>query len=444
MSVRSRMTFIWLLSAALIAAFAPIPLAMAHGGGGGGGGHGGGGFGGGGGHFGGGGFGGGHFGGGGWGGGHVGSWGGGGWSGGHVGGWSGGHAFSGQQFSHSTPSIISPNRGNIQSFAGRSGTWNHAGNWNHSFAGNHGVWNHSQGWWNHHEPDRGDFFGFGTFGWPWYAFDWGPGSWWPNYYDYGYAPYGDLYGSYYDSGIAPYAYDSGVVPQTSANLASTAIETSPPEVGSETSDFYSEALIAFRQGDYGNATRMAGHAAVDDPRNPDVHILAMLGLFAMGEYRGAAMEAHAVAAMDHIPDWPTLYGFYENVIPYTEQLRKLEKFVGEHPSAAEGRFLLGFQYMMEGHKDAAKDQFTEAVKLTPRDTLAAKLLTQEGGTAPANNVVQPSPASPAERQARAKSPGSLRSAARNGSRCGRARPRRMTVPGAAARIPGRPYSRVSV
>ena len=76
----------------------------------------------------------------------------------------------------------------------------------------------------------------------------------------------------------------------------------------------------------------------------------MLGLFAMGETRGAAMEAHAVAAMGHIPDWPTLYGFYENVVPYEQQLRKLEKFVDEHPSAGEGRFLLGFQYMMEGYK----------------------------------------------------------------------------------------------
>ena len=52
--------------------------------------------------------------------------------------------------------------------------------------------------------------------------------------------------------------------------------------------------------------------------------------------------------------------------------------------------MLGFQYLMEGHKDAAKDQLTQAVKLTPQDTLAAKLLTQEGGTVPADNVTQPS------------------------------------------------------
>jgi hypothetical protein len=391
MFARYRTAAIWVLSAAL-AGFTAAPLAYAHGGGGGGGGHGGGGFGGGGfggghGGFGGGGFGGGHFGGGGW--------GGGGWGGGHVGGWSGG----GGSFGHS---MVGPSHGGIQSFGGRTGTfgtWNHAGTFNHSFAGNGGVWNHNQGWWNNHEPGRGDFFGYGIYGWPWYAFDWGPGGWWPNYDDYGYAPYGDLYGDYYDSGAAPYAYDSGAVPYANASLASTAVQTGPPEVGSEASDFYTEALTAFRQGDYGQATRLAGHAAVDEPRNPNVHILAMLGLFAMGEYRGAAMEAHAVAAMGHIPDWPTLHGFYGNVVPYTEQLRKLEKFVTDHPSAAEGRFLLGFQYLMEGYKDAAKDQLAQAVKLTPRDALAAKLLTQEGGTVPAGINKEPSQPPVTERQA---------------------------------------------
>ena len=372
MFAKHRIAVIWLLSAALVAAFSPTPLAEARGGGGGGGGHGGGG-------FGGGGFGGGHMGGGGFGGGHFG----GGFSGGHVGGWSGGHAmYAPHGFSNVGPSMISPNRGNFQSFAGRAGTFNRGtGNFNHAYAGNNGVWNHNEGWWNHRGLYGNGFFGYGIGGWPWYALGWGSG-WWPDYYDYGYAPYGDLYGGYYDTGVAPYVSDSGVAPSVNANLAGTVIETGPPETGSEASDYYSQGLASFQSGDYGNATRLAGHAAIDDPRNPDVHILAMLGLFAMGEYRGAAMEAHAVAAMGGIPDWPTLYGFYENVQPYTQQLRKLEKFVGQHPAAAEGRFLLGFQYMMEGYKDVAKDQLAEAVKLTPRDTLAAKLLVKEGGTVP--------------------------------------------------------------
>ena len=423
MSARGRIAVIWLLSTVLVMVFAPASLAEARGGGGGG--HGGGGFGGGG-HFGGGGSGG-HM--GGWSGGHMGGSLGGhvsGLSGVHVGGSSGGHVSGGslghvggmsgdhvtsrsggpavasQHSMHTGPSVVGPEHGNIQSFAGRSGTWNH------TVAGNHGEWNHAQGWWNHHEPDRDDLLWSLGFGWPWYAFAWGPGNWWPNYYDYGYAPYCDVYGYYDGAGAVPYAYDSGVGPYANVSADNTVVETGPPEVGSEPSDFYTQALTAFRKGDYDNATRLAGHAAIDDPRNPDVHILAMLALFARGEYRGAAMEAHAVAVMNHIPNWPTLYGFYENATPYTEQLRKLEKFVREHPSAAEGRFLLGFQYLMEGHKDAAKGQLTEAVKLTPQDTLAAKLLTQEGGTVAADNVTQPVPSSSAERDASANAPGSRR------------------------------------
>ena len=58
-------------------------------------------------------------------------------------------------------------------------------------------------------------------------------------------------------------------------------------------------------------------------------MMLMLGMFAMHEYRGAAMEAHAVAALGPIPDWPTLYGIYGKVEPYTEQLRALEKFAEE-------------------------------------------------------------------------------------------------------------------
>ena len=42
----------------------------------------------------------------------------------------------------------------------------------------------------------------------------------------------------------------------------------------------------------------------------------MLGLFAIGEYRGAAMEAHAVGSLGKTPDWPKIYSYYGNVAPY--------------------------------------------------------------------------------------------------------------------------------
>ena len=126
---------------------------------------------------------------------------------------------------------------------------------------------------------------------------------------------------------------------------------------SETGDFQSQALEAFQQGDYRDAVRLATHAIVDDPKNQEAHLLLSLALFAVGQYRGAAMEAHAVAALGTTPDWPTVMSIYNNnVMSYTEQLRALEKFVRDNRSSPEGRFLLGFQYMIDGHQAVARDQ----------------------------------------------------------------------------------------
>ncbi len=266
-------------------------------------------------------------------------------------------------------------RGGTQSFANRAGTWN-TGNWNRAMTANNGVWNRGNGWWGQHEPNRGDFYRYGIFGWPWYAFGWGLGGWWPDYYNYAYAPYGDWYGGYYDTGVTtPYVSYS---PTTATTVETNPEDIYPLNTDTGTSDFYTQAVAAFRQGDYGNATRLAGHAAIDDPRSQNVHILAMLGLFAMGEYRGAAIEAHALAATGQVPTWQTIYAFYGDVGPFTEQLRKLEKFVNANPSAGEGRFLLGSVYLMEGHKAAARAELAEALKLTPHDTLATKLLKEAG------------------------------------------------------------------
>jgi hypothetical protein len=108
----------------------------------------------------------------------------------------------------------------------------------------------------------------------------------------------------------------------------------------------------------------------------------MLGSFAVGQYDSAATEAHAVARLGQLPDWPTLYTIYGNVDTYTRQLRALEKFVAKTPKAAEGRFLLGFQYAMLGHQGAARSQFLAALKIAPQDRVAAELLTKQGGMVP--------------------------------------------------------------
>ncbi len=357
-------------AAALI--LGPASLGFAHGGGGGGG-HGGGG---GGGFHGGGGGGGFHGGGGGGWGGHSfgGGWGGGGFGGGHAvyGGFGGGHAIYG---------------------SGIGGAYSHglAGGYGHGNLANYGgQWWHNGGNWNRYNGFGYGRYGYGGYGfWPYGWFPWSGLGGWSGYY--GYDPY------YYDSyGVPGYGYDSyvaGYEPGVyTAAYAPAAAETSAVpedslltangEQGTVGQQYLAGARDAFRQGNYRDAMRLAGHAAVETPQNADVHDLLMLAMFAEGDYRGATMEAHAAASLGQPMNWDTLYGYYGDVKPYTEQLRNLEKDVAAHPADPGARFLLGYQYLMMGHNDAAKTELTKSLLQAPKDRLAAKLLVQIGGTVP--------------------------------------------------------------
>jgi Flp pilus assembly protein TadD len=121
---------------------------------------------------------------------------------------------------------------------------------------------------------------------------------------------------------------------------------------------------------------------VEAPRNPKVHELTSLALFASGDYRAAAGEAHAAMALGTIAEWKDLYAYYNDVNKYTAQLRALEKAVAANPKDAAEHFLLGYQYLMIGTRDNAKIQFADAAKLTPGDKLAAYYLKELQSNAP--------------------------------------------------------------
>jgi hypothetical protein len=246
-----------------------------------------------------------------------------------------------------------------EGFSGRSsfdgGQWqDNIGRWD----GSTGHWDGSHAWWG------------GGRDWQWYGYGWRPWysfGWWPGYDSYSYYSYpqNDDYGGDYGT---PFVTEHGAT-DTSAN--------------DQQSDFYQQALDAFHEGNFNQTARLASHAAIDEPRNADVHTLLMLSLFASGEFRGAAMQAHVLAAMGQIPDWPKLFSFYGTVEPYTEQLRTLEKFVRENRNNPDGVFLLGFQYMMEGHRAAAQNEFVRSLEIMPQDRMAANMLTRVGGKVPA-------------------------------------------------------------
>lgn len=149
---------------------------------------------------------------------------------------------------------------------------------------------------------------------------------------------------------------------------------------------------AFLQGDYQTALAQADKAVKEMPNNPDVHQYRSLVLFALGRYQESAAAAHAALIGGKGWNWDTLKSFYSDSSVYTQQLRALEKFTNDNPQAAYGLFLLGYQYMMLEHADAAGKELAAALALEPNDTLTAELLksisaktgkTYKGNAAPA-------------------------------------------------------------
>jgi tetratricopeptide (TPR) repeat protein len=265
-------------------------------------------------------------------------------------------------------------------------------------------------------------FGFGGLGWGW-GYPWWGGyasvPWWyyggyGDYGDYGdFADYGypaDAYNAVYPNLIVASGVDSTSTADASAAPADTASST-PAETASSTpidtasaSEYYSQALDAFHAGNYANALRFAGHAAIDNPRDPNVHLLLSLSLFALGNYPGAAAEAHAVAAGGVKVDWTSLIGFYNNdASAYTSQLRALESYITKNPSSMAARFLLGFHYLAEGYKDAAQKELLAVVNTVPQDRISADLLVQAGGHVP-ENVAQKLKENAAHAQGKAPGP----------------------------------------
>jgi tetratricopeptide (TPR) repeat protein len=116
-----------------------------------------------------------------------------------------------------------------------------------------------------------------------------------------------------------------------------------------------------------------------------------LSLFALGQYRDAAAQAHIALALGPPGDWANLYGYYGELSPYTNQLRALEKFVKDKPSAPEGHFLLAYQYLMTGYDTQALKELRETEKLAPGDRLATELLKKYSADPSAENIVPPAP-----------------------------------------------------
>jgi hypothetical protein len=288
--------------------------------------------------------------------------------------------------SFAQPGVVGAN--NLGAHAWSSGAWNHAGNLSN--------WGHN-GWWNHNWAGRG--FGYGYYGsgiGPYWGYGLYGGYWNPWWYTGAYPYYGyDSYYPYYAYDNADYGYPVGADDSTIYATQPVATSTedtatqdfNAPDVNEPTAgaaggqQYADEALEAFQQGNYRDALRLGSHAAIETPRNARVHELLSLALFALKDYRAAAMEAHAAVALGPISDWDHLYSYYGNVDTYTKQLDALQEYARANPSSADARFLLGYHDLMMGHTQEGKALLTQAISLAPKDKVARQLLQQTGATA---------------------------------------------------------------
>jgi tetratricopeptide (TPR) repeat protein len=153
---------------------------------------------------------------------------------------------------------------------------------------------------------------------------------------------------------------------------------------------FDAARDAFKGGDFARAQALAEKGIELLPSDATLHEFRALTLFAQGRYKDAAATLYAVLAAGPGWGWETMRGLYPDEDTYTRQLRALEEQVRKEPNAAEARFVLAYQYLVLGTKDAAVKELKEVVRVRPEDKLSAALL--KALTTPEPAADSPAPA----------------------------------------------------
>jgi hypothetical protein len=257
--------------------------------------------------------------------------------------------------------------------------------WNNSY--HHGGWHH--GCWNYGWNKRwyGHYGYYRPRPWPGYViYDndndfaegvaWGLAAWGLGnmIYNIGYQSYRNPYPA------PPVQTSAGTTVINYSEPITVSAGNMPPgdEAAQATAEEKSSAALeasraAFKQGDYLAASKSVDEAIAHVPGDPALHEYRALVLFALGKYGEAAGVLNPVLASGPGWDWTTMTGLYGSQGIYTDQLRKLEDYARATPTDAAIRFLLGYHYLVCAHLDQAYEQFDQAAKLQPADTIAAQL-----------------------------------------------------------------------
>jgi tetratricopeptide (TPR) repeat protein len=186
--------------------------------------------------------------------------------------------------------------------------------------------------------------------------------------------YGDYYNPYYEETSAvSYAEPIVTLPiEVAAGASDQAAQ--PPTAMQEAIDKFDQARGAFLEKDYPKALKLTDEAVAKLPHDAVLHEFRSLVLFAMQRYTEAAAAIHAVLAVGPGWDAKTLSSLYQDMETYTAHLRALEAARNKNPKAADVRFLLGYHYLTCGYPNEALNEFQEAARLQPKDTVTAALV----------------------------------------------------------------------
>ncbi len=202
---------------------------------------------------------------------------------------------------------------------------------------------------------------------------WGTGS---PMYAWGYSNYDNPYSGGYAATVPGGGSSIDATVQSYTRPISTTAAPPDPSVADLASSAFEGARDAFKAGDYDQALKLNREALSQTPDDVALHEFLALILFARGEFTRAAAPLYAVLSVGPGWNWTTLSGFYRDVETYTAQLRQLEAYLKKNPRSAQGRFVLAYHYLCEGHDDDALEQLKWVVKLQPSDTLSAQLIAQ--------------------------------------------------------------------
>lgn len=162
--------------------------------------------------------------------------------------------------------------------------------------------------------------------------------------------------------------------------------------GSEAETFYRQSVEAFRDGDYGKASKLADHAIVEDTESGQLRVYASQCLLANAEFAASAAALSDGLALIEPSQWGEEVKNFRNVYQrndYVTHIKQLEKMAADHPRDPAAHALLAYHFHYLGHPAAAQRHWNAARESSPQDRLVGQLADLIQSQVPSEELPQP-------------------------------------------------------